>query len=300
MFLQDALLLGGNMAFMLAFCGIGPQYLWTDTPDLSQKMAPLGALVAVAAGTAFIHGTLVVHEISRAISVLMRGAGWLAVATIAAALLGLIDYRTAQTLAIVLGLASLAVVMPVAYARARRGERVAAYLLVGWTFYLLGAAVLCGLLLGHLQPTFWTQYLYPLSSIVEMAAWMGVLGLRVQAIHGNADRARVESETLRALAHTDALTGLPNRRGLQQHLARLLPAGTPQQLLAVYLLDLDGFKPVNDRHGHDVGDALLVAVGQRLQAQLRGSDIVARLGGDEFVVLAASLADEAAAIRLGQ
>ena len=120
---------------------------------------------------------------------------------------------------------------------------------------------------------------------------MAVLGLRVQAIHRNADRARLETETLRALSQTDALTGLPNRRGLQDRLQLALESATPQQMLAVFLLDLDGFKPVNDRYGHDVGDALLVAVGKRLQQQLRGSDVVARLGGDEFVVLASGLAD---------
>jgi diguanylate cyclase (GGDEF)-like protein len=133
-----------------------------------------------------------------------------------------------------------------------------------------------------------------------MSAWMAVLSLRVQALHRNADRARMETETLRTLAQTDALTGLPNRRGLQLHLTAMLPQARPQQLLALYLLDLDGFKPVNDRYGHDVGDALLVAVGQRLQAQLRASDVVARLGGDEFVVLAAGLPDQCSAHALGQ
>jgi diguanylate cyclase (GGDEF)-like protein len=128
---------------------------------------------------------------------------------------------------------------------------------------------------------------------------MAVLGLRVQTIHRNADRTRVESETLRALAHTDALTGLPNRRGLHGHLRLALAQCGAQRLLAVFLLDLDSFKPVNDRWGHDVGDALLVAVGERLQAQMRGTDLVARLGGDEFVVLAGGLADAEAALALG-
>ena len=122
-----------------------------------------------------------------------------------------------------------------------------------------------------------------------------VLGARVKAIHLEANRARVEGETLRSMAHTDALTGLPNRRGLQGRLAIALRGAAHDRMLAVFLMDLDGFKPVNDRFGHDVGDALLVAVGQRIQAQLRGQDVVARLGGDEFVVLAAGLADEVAA-----
>jgi diguanylate cyclase (GGDEF)-like protein len=60
-------------------------------------------------------------------------------------------------------------------------------------------------------------------------------------------------------------------------------------MLAVYVMDLDGFKPVNDQHGHDVGDELLIAVTRRLQGHVRQSDLVARLGGDEFVVMAGQL-----------
>jgi len=66
-------------------------------------------------------------------------------------------------------------------------------------------------------------------------------------------------------------------------------------MVGVLLLDLDGFKLVNDSYGHDVGDALLVAVGQLLQKLVRESDTVARLGGDEFVVLLGEMSDEASA-----
>ncbi len=91
---------------------------------------------------------------------------------------------------------------------------------------------------------------------------------------------------MRSLAYNDPLTGLPNRRGLQLALTHALTQCNPQRPLAVYLLDLDGFKPVNDQYGHDVGDELLVAVTRRLQDHLRQADLMARLGGDEFVVVA--------------
>lgn len=298
-FLDYALLLIGNTVFTLSYFGIGAQYLWPDWPALSMQIAPMGIMIAVAAGSRFMNGTLAVHEVSPVLALVLRGCGWLALAGLVASALGLIGYRAAQSLVTVLGLLVTGAVLPAAYIRARRGERVARYMLAGWTFYTAGAITAAGLLRGHVEPTLWTQHVYPLSTLTEVSAWMVVLGLRVQTIHRSADRARVETETQRALAHTDALTGLPNRRGLQQHLAQTLPRANPQHLLAVYLLDLDGFKPINDRYGHDVGDALLVAVGQRLQAQLRGSDVVARLGGDEFVVLATSLADEATAAGLG-
>jgi diguanylate cyclase (GGDEF)-like protein len=83
-------------------------------------------------------------------------------------------------------------------------------------------------------------------------------------------------------ARTDALTGLGNRRRLVEETARLLRAEAPLSVLSV---DLDGFKAVNDGRGHAVGDALLVAVAERLRAGVRADDLVVRLGGDEFAVL---------------
>jgi diguanylate cyclase (GGDEF)-like protein/PAS domain S-box-containing protein len=95
-----------------------------------------------------------------------------------------------------------------------------------------------------------------------------------------------QQRRLAAQARTDALTGLLNRAGLLEGLERALVrrrlGGT---LVAVGLLDLDGFKSVNDRFGHDAGDALLCEAARRLRGHLRANDIVARLGGDEFVVV---------------
>lgn len=91
-------------------------------------------------------------------------------------------------------------------------------------------------------------------------------------------------QQLAAQAHSDALTGLANRRALQQQLADWL-ALPPDQPWGLAYLDLDGFKPVNDRYGHAAGDALLLAVAGLLK-QLRPRALcVARMGGDEFVVL---------------
>jgi diguanylate cyclase (GGDEF)-like protein/PAS domain S-box-containing protein len=97
---------------------------------------------------------------------------------------------------------------------------------------------------------------------------------------------RLAEQKVHELARIDGLTGLPNRNmflgELDRSIARSRRKGAP---FAVYFIDLDRFKTVNDTLGHDAGDKLLRAMAQRLRAALRESDLVARLGGDEFVVL---------------
>lgn len=134
---------------------------------------------------------------------------------------------------------------------------------------------------------------------LDMLLFMRVLGLRTKELHTKVQHANQQLDAMHSLAHTDPLTGLPNRRGMQIELSSALARATHENLLAVYVMDLDGFKPVNDQHGHDVGDELLVAVARRLQCHLRQSDVIARLGGDEFVVMTGELQSPAQAHELG-
>jgi diguanylate cyclase (GGDEF)-like protein len=91
-----------------------------------------------------------------------------------------------------------------------------------------------------------------------------------------------------AAARLDPLTGLLNRRAFHEVLQRRLTRG-PGESGALLVVDLDGFKAVNDRHGHAAGDLLLCALARRLRHALRPRDEVARMGGDEFLVLIESL-----------
>lgn len=95
-----------------------------------------------------------------------------------------------------------------------------------------------------------------------------------------------EERSLWDLAHFDVLTGLPNRTLFHKKLSIALERATEQHhSLAVMILDLDGFKDVNDTQGHDVGDLVLQRVAENVQAKLGEGDVFARLGGDEFVLL---------------
>jgi diguanylate cyclase (GGDEF)-like protein len=101
-----------------------------------------------------------------------------------------------------------------------------------------------------------------------------------------------ERAKLADLALRDPLTGLPNRVLLYDRIEQALRAASRSEgALAIFFVDLDGFKAINDRLGHDAGDELLMAVSVRLCEAVRDSDTVARLGGDEFVVLCEDLDD---------
>ncbi|MDG2533938.1 GGDEF domain-containing protein [Sphingomonas sp. HITSZ_GF] len=98
-------------------------------------------------------------------------------------------------------------------------------------------------------------------------------------------RLRAERDA-RDLGYHDPLTGMPNRRAFGEALDGLAPSG----LHAVLMLDLNGFKAINDTHGHGTGDALLRVIADRIAGAVREGDTAARLGGDEFAVIAPGLA----------
>ena len=103
-----------------------------------------------------------------------------------------------------------------------------------------------------------------------------------------AEQGRIQKQ----MALHDALTGLPNRRLLEDRITTALRhAQRAQRTMAVFYMDLDGFKEINDRHGHECGDRLLQMVADRLAGVTRQQDTIARMGGDEFVMLLSDLGE---------
>ena len=149
---------------------------------------------------------------------------------------------------------------------------------------------------GHWYGEIWNRRkngeIYP--EMITISAVRDAQGITQQyvALFSDITQLKEHEQQLEHIAHFDALTTLPNRvllaDRLQQAMAQAQRRG---QRLAVAYLDLDGFKPINDKHGHDAGDQLLVAIASRMKQTLRDGDTLARLGGDEFVAVLLDLAD---------
>ena len=130
-------------------------------------------------------------------------------------------------------------------------------------------------------------YQFTLTPLLDASGKVdGVLQTRhdVTRQRQEAQRLQLLQGHLLEMAHRDALTNLANRRYLELKLERLA-ADSASSLCALLFIDLDRFKPINDVHGHDTGDAVLAGVAARLKQALRGTDLLARIGGDEFAIL---------------
>lgn len=299
LFIQYALLLMGSLLFSLHLFGLGTQYLWRDNPWMESHAAGLSALMATCGSFLFISQALAGHRPRSLLLRTMRGGAILCAVLGLAYALDLLSTRAITGVVSILGLVPALMGIPGAVRRARQGDPVGTSLLLAWLVYFVATATVIGVIRGWVPVNFWTLHSFQFGATLDMLLFMRVLGLRTKALRLEALDANRERDVMRSLAHTDPLTGLPNRRGLNISLASALARCGPDKLLAVYVMDLDGFKPVNDRHGHDVGDELLIAVTRRLQSHVRQSDVVARLGGDEFVVMTGQLSSAQQAQELG-
>lgn len=295
-------LLGVGM-FFITFFGLGSRFLWGDWVRFNEVLGPGTVLLALVGGVNFIDRVLEVRASFPRVSLTLKIIGWIAAAGIVLFAFDVLSYPSAQALASLLGPLPMVFGVPVAWMRYRQGQKAALYVFMGWGLYSIGVVVMALLMWGLMPANFWSLHAFQFSSMLEMGTWMMVLAVRSASLRSTVDQTRTERDQMWQLALTDPLTQVLNRRGLEQHLAGLLSrtseAGRDTEMHAVFVMDLDGFKAVNDRFGHDVGDALLVEVARRLRAALRHADVVARTGGDEFVVVATGLTHSDQAGRIG-
>ena len=305
------------LLFIMSMTGHGAQYLWPNHPVpawLDRITLPsLWGLFA----SRFTQTLLQTRVYVRWAHHLLNMA---CVIYLIAIVLTLFDQRYLAAWAIaLLSLTSIPAALGSAVIRWRQGFFPAQLYLYGYGLVLGSVAILLLRTTGVLQPAEWNAYVFPLAVAAESILFSFALAYRIQMLRQEkavalrlADReksARLEqiqrsaeelqgavelrtaelADANRQLQHAafyDSLTELPNRRYLLERLdAAMADSLRRGESLALLLLDLDHFKPIDDQHGHDAGDFVLRALGQRLQAHLRRGDFAARLGGDEFAVL---------------
>jgi diguanylate cyclase (GGDEF)-like protein len=300
LFVKYAILIFGGLLFTTLQFGIGSQYLWHGNPWIELHAGGLSALIASTGSFLFIEQALSGPDMKPWLSRLMKIGACL---TTFFGLCFSFDWISVNTVTMIvgtLGLAPALMGMPTAFIKARRGESLGFYFLIAWLIYFVSTAIMVEVIKGRIGVNFWTMHSFQIGATIDMLAFMRVLGLRTKALQTAIIHARNERDSMHSLAHTDPLTGLPNRRSLNAAITDAVKHAKPEKILAVFMLDLDGFKQVNDQYGHDVGDELLIAVAARLRSNLRKADIVSRLGGDEFIIMSPGLHSTGEAQELGE
>jgi diguanylate cyclase (GGDEF)-like protein len=274
---------------LVSFNGHGARYLFPNWPMAIEASYVVFPSLWILFGALFAHSYL--NLASR--------APWFArlnLLTMALSLVALLfglhgDISTAQRMNEVLSLAGMGIVFAAGLLMLARGYRPAAWYIAGQM--LLFGAVLTVVLVtwGQLNWPFWLASGLQIGVAAELVVFAIALSSRVRLLKHESSRLETRAASLAQEARTDPLTGLLNRSGLALRAQELLERPGSHALM---LMDLDRFKPVNDVHGHAIGDAVLVQVAHRLSKIVREGDAVARLGGDEFVILFADAPGQAA------
>lgn len=190
-----------------------------------------------------------------------------------------------------------AVMAVAAVAAFRRGYKPAMFYLLSAGMLLAGISVMIIVSWGWLPWAPAQMDVMQVALCAELVVFAIALASRMRLLSQSARRLEVQAQRLQHELSVDGLTGAANRLGFERRAQTLLDAGAP---IAVMLMDLNGFKSVNDSAGHAAGDRLLEAVALRLREVLRGTDLVARLGGDEFVLLVSGETERARLHALAQ
>lgn len=270
----------GALFTLASFNGHAAHYLLGDWPWWQQRSNMLGSALWILFGALLCRGFL---ELPRRLAWANRCVLSVAAAASLAVLLALGGWTTrAQQLVELSAAVGTLLAAWAAVQVWRQGFVPAAWYLCGQALLFLSALAVVGVNWGLINAPFVLANGLQIGVVAEMLVFAYALSARVRLMRQRQSELRREADDLAEAVATDALTGLANRVGLSRRAQQL---HAEAQAHAVMLLDLDRFKPVNDTHGHEVGDRLLIEVARRLQTQMREGDLVARLGGDEFVIL---------------
>ena len=205
LFAKFALLVAGMMLFSMAFFGIGEQYLWTNNAWMTVHAGGLFALMASCGAYLFVEQALARPGLDRTFSRLMKLGAVLTVVTAVAYAFDLIGVQGLVAVVSTLGVMPMLLGMPGAFKRARRGDAVGSYFLVGWAISFATSVVLSQVINGKVAANFWTMHALQFGNSLDMLIFMRILGMRGKALQGAVLRAeaatRMKSDFLANMSH---------------------------------------------------------------------------------------------------
>ncbi|AVR97506.1 hybrid sensor histidine kinase/response regulator [Pseudoduganella armeniaca] len=205
LFGKYALLVGGITLYSADFFGIGAQYLWPGNAWMTQHAGGLLSLAASCGAYLFVQQALARPGMDRVYSRLMRIGAALCVLTAIGFAFDLVDVETLVLFISTLGIMPMLLGLPKAFARARRGDTVGSYFLVGWSISFVSSVILTLVFKGLLGANFWTMHALQFGSTIDMLLFMRILGLRTKAMQNAMLRAeeatRMKSDFLANMSH---------------------------------------------------------------------------------------------------
>lgn len=271
----------------LGYSGVGALMFWPDAPRVARFMTLAGMTLFAGTGIWFAREFFAARTWAPGFDQFLKWATRGVVAFMAIVIVLDLD-RVALTFSFPFLAIFTLLEVSLGVLAVRRGRDLSGLFLTASLARLTGLVITSQAVVGRLPFNVYTFHAVEIGVLIEATIWAMALGLRLR-------RDRIDHVLAMRLAQSDPLTGLFNRRGfLNAAKPKIEQCQKDRAPIALIMADLDHFKAVNDVHGHEAGDAVLIEAAQRFKNAARSGDFVARWGGEEFLILMCGMSKETA------